>query len=493
MFRDFTNEDLHAVLLRSQEAFVAYRNTSLKTRAVFLRAIAEGLEQLGDRLIHTAMAETHLPEARLRSERSRTLHQLRSYADACERGDWLECTIDTPAHNNPAQPDLRKMLVPLGPVVVFGASNFPFAYSTAGGDTATALAAGCTVVVKAHPAHPQTSHLVADMILNRAAYLNLPEGVFQHVYGQSFEVGKALVQHPLTAAVGFTGSFSGGRQLFDWANQRSKLIPVFAEMGSVNPVFLLPEKLASDPAGIAEKLAGSITLGMGQFCTNPGLIIGIAGASLQQFVHDLGRMIQETTPAPMLHGGIVDAYNAKKGEALLQEGVHLVAESSQEVQPGQGLPTVATVQAADFLKNPLLHEEVFGPFSLVVQCTNQQELVAVAHQMKGQLTTTVWATEPELQQYTLLLDELRQHCGRFIYNSVPTGVAVCLSMHHGGPYPATTDSRFTAVGADAIRRFARPLCLQNWPNHLLPMALQNANPLQLLRRINNTYTRQGLE
>lgn len=490
MFRDFNFQELQEVMVRSQYAFMHYRNTPLQTRAHFLRSIADGLEQLGDQLLHTAMAETNLPEARLRSERLRTLHQLRSYADACERGDWLECTIDSVVHNSPTKPDLRKMQVPLGPVVVFGASNFPFAYSTAGGDTATALAAGCTVVVKAHPAHPQTSHLVADMILNRAAYLNLPEGVFQHVYGQSFEVGKALVQHPLTAAVGFTGSLSGGRQLFDWANHRSKPIPVFAEMGSVNPVFLLPEKLASDPAGIAEKLAGSLTLGMGQFCTNPGLIIGIAGPALQQFVHDLGRIIQQTTPAPMLHGGIVAAYKAKKGEALLQEGVHLVAESNQDVQPGQGLPTVATVQAADFLNNPLLQEEVFGPFSLIVQCTNQQELVAVAHQMEGQLTTTVWATEEEVQHYNLLLEELRQHCGRFIYNSVPTGVEVCLSMHHGGPYPATTDSRFTAVGADAIRRFTRPLCYQNWPDQLLPAALKNANPLQLLRRINNVYTRQ---
>lgn len=492
MFRDFNFQELQEVMVRSQDAFVQFRNTPLQTRAHFLRSIAEGLEQLGDQLLHTAMAETNLPEARLRSERSRTQHQLRSYADACERGDWLECTIDNALQNTPTKPDLRKMQVPIGPVVVFGASNFPLAYSTAGGDTATALAAGCTVVVKAHPAHPKTSHLVADMILNRAAYLNLPEGFFQHVYGQSFEVGRVLVQHPLTAAVGFTGSFAGGRQLFDWAHQRSKPIPVFAEMGSVNPVFLLPEKLASDTAGIAEKLAASITLGVGQFCTSPGLIIGIASTALQQFVHDLGRLIQKTTPAFMLHGGIVAAYKEKKGKALLQEGVHLVAESDQDVKPGQGLPTVATVKGADFLKNPLLHQEIFGPFSLVVQCSNQEELVEIARQIEGQLTTTIWATEEELLQYSVLLNELRQHCGRFVYNGVPTGVEVCLSMHHGGPYPATTDSRFTAVGADAIRRFTRPICYQNWPDQLLPDALKNANPLQLLRRINNVYTRQWL-
>lgn len=492
MFPDFTLQEVHEVLLRSQQAFQHYRNTPLQTRARFLRSIAEGMEQLGDRLIHTAMAETHLPEARLRSERARTLFQLRSYADACERGDWLECTIDTAGHVSATQPDLRKMHIPLGPVVVFGASNFPLAYSTAGGDTASALAAGCTVVVKAHPAHPQTSHLVADMILQQAAFLNLPEGVFQHVYGKSFEVGKALVQHPATAAVGFTGSLSGGRQLFDWANQRSNPIPVFAEMGSVNPIFLLPAQLAANPAGIAEKLAASITLGVGQFCTNPGLIIGIADAALQQFVHDLGRHIQQTAPGTMLHSGIVAAYKTKKGEALLQEGVHLVAESEQEVQPGQGLPTVATVRAADFIKNPLLHEEIFGPFSLVVQCSNMDEMHAVARQLQGQLTATVWGTDAELQQHAPLLQLLQQRCGRFICNGVPTGVEVCLSMQHGGPYPATTDSRFTAVGADAIRRFARPLCFQNWPDHLLPEALRNANPLQLLRRVNNTYTRQPL-
>ncbi|HMP87255.1 MAG TPA: aldehyde dehydrogenase (NADP(+)) [Lacibacter sp.] len=493
MFSDFTLPELDQVLQKSRQAFVAYRQLSTRQRAAFLRAIATELEKCGDQLLHTAMQETHLPEARLRAERSRTLYQLTSYADACERGDWMEISIE-PADDTrmPPRPDLRKMRVPLGPVVVFGASNFPLAYSTAGGDTASALAAGCTVVVKAHPAHPRTSHLVADAILNASAYLNMPGGVFQHVYGAGFETGKYLVQHPYTCAVGFTGSRSGGKQMFDWAMERPHPIPVFAEMGSINPVFLFPYKLAADPGATASMYAASITLGVGQYCTNPGLLIGVEGMALQQFMHDLGRCIQQVLPAPMLHPGIVAAYKQNKGAAILQEGVHLVAESEGDVQAGDGLPTVATVDAVTFLSNPLLHQEVFGPFSLVVRCKDMDQMLQVAGRIEGQLTATIMATPQETQSYAALIDAIRQICGRIIYNGVPTGVEVCTSMQHGGPWPATTDSRFTAVGGDALARFARPLCYQGWPNDLLPDALKNENPLALNRRINNEWTRAAI-
>ena len=504
--------EIDAYMQEAWKAFHIYRKKSLKERATFMRSIALELENCGDLLIQTAMRETHLPEARLRGERGRTIFQMNSYADACERGEWLEASIDTAIPDKvPAKPDIRKMLIPMGPVVVFGSSNFPFAYSTAGGDTACALAAGCPVIVKAHPAHPETSQMVADAIFKAAALNNLPLGVFTHVYGASFETGKALVTHPHTKAVGFTGSYGGGKQLFDWASQRKEPIPVFAEMGSVNPVFLLPEKLASDAAGIATMYAASVTLGVGQFCTNPGLIIGIESEALKTFTHDLGKAIQKTQPAAMLHAGIAKAYAEKKELALMQEDVHLVAEGelvntstsphtstslSVEATPfdsAQGLATVATTTAATFLSNPLLHQEVFGPYSLIIRCKDEAEMLAVAQQLEGQLTATLMATTNELRRNEELIEAVKTICGRFILNAVPTGVEVCLSMHHGGPFPSTTDSRFTSVGADGIKRFARPISLQNWANELLPDELKNENPLGIWRRVNSELTKNAVQ
>ncbi len=489
-YSDTSVQEINACMQEAWNAFHVYRKKSLKERAALMRAIAKELESCGDHLIEVAMQETNLPEARLRGERGRTIFQLNSYADACERGDWLEARIDTAIPDKvPPKPDIRKMLVPLGPVVVYGASNFPFAYSTAGGDTACALAAGCPVIVKAHPAHEHTSEIVADAVHKAVAYLNLPKDVFQHVYGKSIEVGKALIQHPHTKAVGFTGSYGAGKQLFDWANERKEPIPVFAEMGSVNPVFLLPEKLAASATDIATMYAGSITLGIGQFCTNPGLIIGVESEALTTFTHDLGKAIQKIQPAPMLHAGIVSAYKEKKGNALLQDDVHLVAESETAVKENEGLPTVATVSAQAFLKNPVLHQEVFGPYSLIIRCANKEEMLAVAQHLEGQLTATLMATDNELLQNDDLVEAVKNICGRFILNSVPTGVEVCLSMQHGGPFPATTDSRFTSVGADGIKRFARPIAFQNWSNSLLPDELKNENPLGITRTVNNELTK----
>ncbi len=490
MFTDFTEEQIEIVMQEAWNAFHVYRKFSLQQRATFMKAIAAELENCGDALIQTAMQETNLPEARLRGERARTIFQLNSYAEACLKGEWLEARIDTAIPDKlPPKPDIRKMLVPLGPVVVFGSSNFPFAYSTAGGDTACALAAGCPVIVKAHPAHIQTSTIVANVILKAAGICKMPAGIFSHVYGASFEVGKALVMHPFTKAVGFTGSFSGGKQLFDWGNQRKEPIPVFAEMGSVNPVFLFPEKLNESAADIAKMLAGSITLGAGQFCTNPGLIIGIEGDALQSFMHDLGKTIQQIAPAAMLHSGIVNAYKEKKGIALLQEDVHLLAESETAVKENEGLPTVATATAQAFLKNPVLHHEVFGPYSIVIRCRDIDEMISIAKQLEGQLSCTLMATENEIIQNNALVEAIKNICGRIIINNVPTGVEVCLSMHHGGPFPATTDSRFSAVGADGIKRFARPIAFQNWSNTLLPDELKDGNPLGIWRTVDNELVR----
>lgn len=493
MFTDTAITEIDRLMYNAWQAFHVYRKMSLQQRAAFMKAIAIELEACGDVLIQTAMRETHLPEARLRNERARTIFQLTSYAAACERGDWLEARIDTAIPGkNPPKPDIRKMLVPLGPVVVFGASNFPLAYSTAGGDTACAFAAGCPVIVKAHPAHAQTSEIVAGAIMKAAVSCNMPEGIFAHVHGISFEAGKTLVTHPYTRAVGFTGSYAGGKQLFDWANQRKEPVPVFAEMGSVNPVFLLPEKLRSAAAEIASMYAGSITLGVGQFCTNPGLIIGIESEALKTFVHDLGKAIQQIPPGTMLHPGIVKAYKEKKGNALLQEEVHLVAESLKEVKENEGLPAVATVSGRVFLSNPLLHQEVFGPFSMVVRCSDMEEMTEVARCLEGQLTCTLMATENDMKASDELVEAVKNICGRLIMNGVPTGVEVCLSMQHGGPFPATTDARFTSVGADGIKRFARPVAFQNWPDALLPDELKNSNPLQLWRTVNDALSKEPL-
>lgn len=483
-------ESVNSLMEAAWEAFVVFRQTSLQTRAALMREIALQLEALGDAWIHTAMEETHLPEARLKGERARTIFQLNSYADACERGDWLEACIDTAIPDKaPPKPDLRKMRVGIGPVLVFGASNFPYAYSTAGGDTATALAAGCPVIVKAHPAHPKTSTMAAAAIAIAVAKMQLPAAVFTHVHDDGLATTHALIQHPYTKAVGFTGSYQGGKAIFDMANQREEPIPVFAEMGSINPVFLFPEKLAIDADAIAHMYAGSITLGMGQFCTNPGLIIGMASPALDQFVQTLGKAIEQIAPAPMLHAGIAANYEKNRLAALGVTEVSVAATTASDTDRLLPIPTIATTSAANFLQQPQLQEEVFGPYSLVVQCADMQEMLKVAKQVHGQLTATCMAIEAEAAANIVLIQQIQQLCGRIIFNGVPTGVEVCLSMQHGGPFPASTDSRFGSVGADGIKRFSRPIAYQNWPDTLLPEALQSSNPLQIWRTVNDQLTK----
>ncbi|QOI96163.1 MAG: aldehyde dehydrogenase (NADP(+)) [Flammeovirgaceae bacterium] len=488
-FTDTTPEDLSKTMQESHLAFLSYKNFSGKKKAGFLRAIADEIEALGNTLVQTAMRETNLPEARIINERSRTTWHCRMFADLVEEGSWIEARIDTALPNRmPApKPDIRKMLVPIGPVVVFGAANFPLAYSTAGGDTASALAAGCTVVVKAHPAHAETSTLVASAIQKAMEKTGMPKGVFQHVYGAGFDVGQALVKHPLTKAVGFTGSFAGGKALFDLANQRPEPIPVFAEMSSINPVMLLPETLSRDAETTANKLAASITLGVGQFCTNPGLIIAIEGDGLNRFIQSLSSEIGKVLPGTMLHQGIADNYHKKLKETLAQKGVTVEGQAADAGGKEQGRPLVASAPGEEFIKNPALAEEVFGPFSLIIRCRTIDELHAVVNRIRGQLTTTVIADEPELIKHRNLLNILAEKAGRIIMNGVPTGVEVCPSMMHGGPFPATTDSRFTAVGTDAIKRFARPVAFQNFADALLPEELKNSNPLGIWRLVDGKW------
>ncbi len=492
MFKDFTTTEINKVMDEAWQAFHIYRKMSLKQRADFMRSIAIEIENCGDALIKTAMQETNLPGLRLKTEKTRTIFQLNSYAAFCESGQWLDARIDTADSNrNIPKPDIRKMLVPLGPVVVFGASNFPFAYSTAGGDTACAFAAGCPVIVKAHPAHAATSEMVANAIMNAAVLCNMPKGLFTHVHGASVEVGETLVKHPYTKAVGFTGSFAGGKQLFDWGNQRKEPIPVFAEMGSVNPAFLLPDKMKTSAADVAKLYAASITQSVGQFCTNPGIIIGIESNDLETFKNVLSAEIKKVAPAAMLNSGIYKNFIDKREKALKQDKVKIVVTNTDLPDVGttnadiMASPTIATTTAKNFISNSLLHQEVFGPYSIIVCCEDMNEMKQVALNLEGQLTSTLMATEDDIKNNEALVEAVKNICGRFILNGVPTGVEVCLSMQHGGPFPATTDSRFTSVGADGIRRFARPIAFQNWPDNLLPDELKDDNPLGIRRTVNS--------
>ncbi|GAC1489626.1 MAG: aldehyde dehydrogenase (NADP(+)) [Flavisolibacter sp.] len=485
--------EVDRALKQSKSAFGLYSKLSLQERANFLTAIAAQLEAAREELVAIAFQETNLEPSRLAIELQRAIFQLNSYGAACAKGNWLDIRIDTQSRESiPFKNDLRKMLIPLGPVVVFGASNFPFAYSTAGGDMACALAAGCTVIIKAHPAHGQTSEVVACAVQKALKDCHLPDGVFIHLHGKNFEVGELLVSHALTSAIGFTGSLEGGKALFDLANRRAKPIPVFAEMGSLNPVFMLPGLLKKDPSALAKTYAASITLGAGQFCTNPGIMVALQDENLEAFSTHLAQEIKQIKPALMLHPGIAINFKQKMASSLKQKGVQVLAASQYSAAENESLPTIASVEAAQFLANPLLHQEVFGPFSLLVRCKTNEEMLSVARGMEGQLTASVMGLEEELQSQNELVESLQQICGRLIFNGVPTGVQVSLAMHHGGPFPATTDSRFTAVGADGIKRFARPICFQGWPNNLLPLALQDENPLKIWRTINNELTQQAV-
>lgn len=485
-----SKEELAQILQKAQEAFVAIGNLGISKRVAFMRIVADEIESLGVELIETAKAESHLPEGRLVGEKARTVFQWRSYADALERGESLDASIDTAnPDRTPPKPDIRKTNVGLGPVAVFGASNFPFAFSTAGGDTASAIAAGCPVVVKAHSGHPKTSGLMAKAILNAVTKAEMPDGTFAHVYGSGGEIGQALAIDPVIKAIGFTGSYTGGMALVEAAQKRAEPIPVFAEMGSNNPVFLLPEKLKQSAVELAAQYTGSLTLGVGQFCTNPGLVIGVAGDDLNVFIEALNTEVQKVVPAYMLNSKIATGYAESKASVLAQQGVAVVAQAEQAAAQGQGAAVVATVQAQVFLSNELLTQEVFGPFALMVICQNSAEVRAVAQKLHGQLTATLLGTDADLVQHADLLNIVQQKCGRIMFNNFPTGVEVCKSMHHGGPFPSSSNSQYTSVGSDSIKRFVRPLSFQNWPDALLPKELQENNPLGIWRTVNNVLTK----
>ena len=486
IFYEATASEIDAAVALASKAFQEFRFVSGQRKAAFLNAIADEIMALDDELVQTYCSETGLPEGRAKGERGRTIFQLRSFADLVVEGSWVEASVDhgIPDREPAPKPDLRKMNIPLGPVVVFGASNFPLAYSTAGGDTAAGLAAGCPVIVKSHPMHAGTGELVASAIQKAAQKTGMPDGVFSNLNSSGIEVGVQLVKHPEVKAVGFTGSIRGGRALLDLAAQRPEPIPVFAEMGSINPVVLLPNSIVQRGYELAKTYAGSITLGTGQFCTNPGLLLGIKSGELTNFINQLGDEISKLQPSVMLHPNIHEAYESNTNNAIQQEAVQVVSSYEDEVKTNHARQMVVTVEGESFLSNPKLHQEVFGPFSMVVQCENSTQLKEIIASLEGQLTGTIIAGDSELEKYSEVVSALQNRVGRIIFNGVPTGVEVCPSMVHGGPYPASTDSRFTAVGIHSIKRWVRPFSYQNWPNELLPDELKDENPLQIQRTIN---------
>ena len=488
-FHEASEREIWLAIEKAADAFQVYRNTTGIKRAEFLETIAEEILSIGDDLITRCMEETGLQEARLKGERGRTTAQLKLFASYLRDGSWVDARIDKADPNRvPPKPDIRSMQKAIGPVGVFGASNFPLAFSVAGGDTTSALAAGCPVVFKAHPAHPGTCELVGMAIARAVKKTGMPEGTFSMVHGKSTAVGLAIVRHPLIKGIGFTGSFRGGKALFDVANSRPVPIPVYAEMGSTNPVFILPEALRERKEIIAKDLAASVTLGVGQFCTNPGLVF--YEDQKQNFAESFSQVLQQAAPGVMLTSYIQEAYSAGIEKLSRTKGVRTLVKGSS-AEKGHYAPAYLFQSTAEtFLNEHSLEEEVFGPSTLAVDVDNKEQLLRVARQLGGHLTATLHATENDLREYSELISILEQKVGRLIVNGYPTGVEVTHAMVHGGPYPATTDSRSTSVGTDAIRRFSRPVCYQGFPQSLLPDELKDTNPLGILRMVNGKWGKE---
>jgi alpha-ketoglutaric semialdehyde dehydrogenase len=466
-------------------AATPYGKTSGLERGTFLRAIADEIEGLGEVLTERAMAETALPEGRIKAETGRTIGQLRLFAEVAEEGSWVSARID---HGDPERaplpkPDVRSMLRPVGPVVVFGASNFPLALSTAGGDTASALAAGNPGIVKAHPAHLGTAELMGGAVRRAVEKCDMPEGVFSLLIGLGNQLGERLVQHPGVKAVGFTGSLKGGRALMDLAAARPEPIPFFAEMGSINPVFVLPGAMAERAEAIATGLHGAVTLGVGQFCTNPGMVVVDAESDAAPLVGELQKLIGESPAAPMLTAGICGAYREGVAALAAKEGVKVLATGGDGESAHAGGPALLEVAGEVFLSDPELKHEVFGPSTLVVKPSGKEEALEIARSLEGQLTATLHGTEADLEAHWELIDVLEKKVGRLIFNGYPTGVEVCHAMVHGGPYPATSDGRSTSIGTLSIFRFARPVCYQDFPERVMPDELKEGNPLGIWRMV----------
>lgn len=475
----------------AHNAFLHYSRKTGAERADFLRAIADQIEALGDTLTQRAMAETGLPEGRIQGETGRTTGQLRLFATVAEEGSWVEARIDTalPDRQPIPKPDIRSMKRPSGPVAVFAASNFPLAFSVAGGDTASALASGCPVIVKAHSSHPGTSELVGQAILAAIAETGMPEGTFSLLHGSGRVVGSALVTHPAIQAVGFTGSTAGGTALMKLASSRPQPIPVYAEMGSVNPVFILPGAAASNGPGLASGLQVSATMGVGQFCTNPGVVLVESSKTGNAIVSSFTEEMSKAPSAIMLNPSIHSAYTGGVASRSGNEKVNTLVVNDDDGVGCPGVAAVFEVSADTFLEDESLSEEIFGPETTLVRWNTKEDLLAVAEELDGQLTATIHGTEQDLENYADLVAILERKVGRIVYNGFPTGVEVCPSMVHGGPFPATSDGRSTSVGTHAIERFIRLVAYQSSPQSLLPDELKDGNPSGIMRMVNGEYTK----
>ena len=483
-----TPEELNQKVTDAQLAFMVYRNTSGNERAILLETIADEIETVKEEILGIATLETGLPSGRIQGETGRTLGQLRLFAEVAQEEFWVEASIDTALPDRQPLPksDIRKCLVPLGPIAVFGASNFPLAFSTAGGDTASALASGNPVIVKAHNSHLGTHQCICDAISRALERCNLPKGIFSSIIDEDYELGAALVQHPGIKAVGFTGSFNGGAALLDLVSKRKEPIPFYGEMGSINPIVLLPSAL-EDPK-MVPTLIGSINMSVGQFCTNPGLILAIEGEAAQHFCSKMTDAIQQTLGEVMLNRTIYDKYEASISEISSKKSYTLLGQGTKAQGALSVQPSLALTSGEKFLTHPKMAQEIFGPYSLVVLCEHQEELAEILMQIEGQLTLSFMGEETEFEEQEHLIALAQEKAGRIIFNGVPTGVEVGHSMIHGGPFPATTAPNSTSVGADAIKRFARPVCFQDAPQSLLPMALQDENPLKIFRKINGKWS-----
>ena len=484
-----TTQDVERAAQLAGQAFAEYGRWPAKRRAGLLRRIAELFEANAAAIQERANLETGLPLGRLQGETARTCGQLRLFATLIEEGWWLDARIDhaDPNRKPLPKPDVRSCLAPLGPVVVFSSSNFPFAFSVAGGDTASALAAGCPVIVKPHQGHLGTSELVGLLVQQAAKDCGAPEGVFSMLYGSGREVGIALVKHPLVKAVGFTGSRSGGRALMDAAASRPEPIPVYAEMSSINPVFLLPGALQQNAETLAAGLHASVTLGVGQFCTNPGLVFVEAGADAERFLQKLAALMAATPSGTMLTAELCASYKRGAAKLAAAPGVKQIASVTTAAGAAQAGAALFVADGKTFLGNHSLMDEVFGPSTLVVQCASRAEMIVAVERLEGQLTATVHGSPEELAASRDLLALLENRAGRLVFNSFPTGVEVCHAMNHGGPYPSTSDGRSTSVGTRAISRFARPVCYQGFPDAALPDELKEANPLGLWRLVDGKW------
>ena len=489
-----TPEETDLAARLAADAFAVYSRTSGKEKAAFLRKIANKIESVASEVIDRAGQETALPQARLQGETARTCGQLRLFATVVEEGSWVAARIDraVPDRKPLPKPDLRSMLRPLGPVVVFGASNFPLAFSVAGGDTASALAAGNPVVVKAHAAHPGTAELVGCAVRESVRECGLPEGVFSLLFGAGARVGAALVKHHLVKAGGFTGSRSAGRTLMDLAASRSEPIPFYAEMSSTNPVFILPGALRERGERIAAGLHSSFTMGAGQFCTKPGMVFLADDTDEAPFRNKLRELVEASAEFRLLTANIHSSYQSAVANRK-SRGTATIAAQAAEPSDSRGFAVGSILFETDstsFLKNPGLDAEIFGPTTLLVRNTKRDEMLEIARNLEGHLTATIHGTDRDLREFAELISILEGKVGRLVFNDFPTGVEVSHAMVHGGPYPSTSDGRSTSVGSQAIFRFTRAVCYQGFPDRALPDELKDANPLGIWRMVDGQMTQE---